>query len=444
MRLLIVASVVVASLAAVPAVANIPVETVGSVDRGTGLWYLRDAAGGTTSFYFGDPGDVPLVGDWDCDGIDTPGIYRESDGFVYLRNSNSQGVADVSFFLGNLGDIPVAGDFNGDGCDTVSIYRPSQARILVFDELGRNHSGLGSADLDYSFGEPGDAPFIGDFDGDGVDTLGLHRPSTGLVYYRNSHGEGDADAQFHYGLPGDRVVSGRWGLTSVPSGATIGMYRPSSGAFLLRNENTNGNVDVEFDYGNKQMVPVAGYFGNLHGTDDEPPGNHHVDVVAREDWGASPAITSRMTPHTIRRLTVHHSGDPNSTTGPERYRLWQSWHMGDRGWGDLAYHYIIGIDGTVYEGRDTDYAGDTGTGYDTDGHFLVVVEGNFEIEQPTKAQLDSLVAILAWASYEFDVSPSTVTGHRDHAATACPGANLYPYVAGGDLEADIREALAAG
>ena len=46
-------------------------------------------------FYFGNPGDYPFMGDWDCDDVDTPGLYRQSDGYVYLRNSNTQGIADV-------------------------------------------------------------------------------------------------------------------------------------------------------------------------------------------------------------------------------------------------------------------------------------------------------------------------------------------------------------
>ena len=85
------------------------------MDPATGVWSLRGAAGGVTTFYYGDPGDVPFVGDWDCDGIDTPGLYRQSDGFVYLRNSNTQGIADIRFFFGNPGDIPMAGDFDNDG-----------------------------------------------------------------------------------------------------------------------------------------------------------------------------------------------------------------------------------------------------------------------------------------------------------------------------------------
>jgi hypothetical protein len=69
--------------------------SVGIVDTSTGEWYLIDLAGNTTRFFYGDPGDLPMVGDWDCDGDETPGLYRQSDGFVYLRNTNTQGAADI-------------------------------------------------------------------------------------------------------------------------------------------------------------------------------------------------------------------------------------------------------------------------------------------------------------------------------------------------------------
>ena len=56
-----------------------PVDGVGLVDPTEGVWFLRDAVSGeTTSFYFGNPGDVPFMGDWDCDGVDTPGLYRQA------------------------------------------------------------------------------------------------------------------------------------------------------------------------------------------------------------------------------------------------------------------------------------------------------------------------------------------------------------------------------
>lgn len=168
-----------------------------------------------------------------------------------------------------------------------------------------------------------------------------------------------------------------------------------------------------------------------------------LDIMPRESWGAQAADPSLMQYHTIERLTVHHAGDQSATTGPARYRSWQAFHIG-RGWGDLAYHYIIGLDGTVYSARDPRYAGATGTNYDPASHLLIVVEGNFNQDDPTPAQLDALVRVLAWASIAFEVSPSTISGHRDHASTACPGDNLHSYIASGNLERDVAALIASG
>jgi hypothetical protein len=246
------------------------VDGFGVVDVSSGQWYLRDpGSGATTSFYFGDPGDYPMMGDWDCDGVATPGLYRQSDGFVYLRNSNTQGVADSEFFFGNPGDVPLAGDFNGDGCDTVSVFRPSESRVFVINVLGADDGGLGAAEFDYVFGNPGDAPFVGDFDGDGTDTVGLHRVSTGLVYFRNSHTQGDADAQFVFGDPGDLIMAGAW--TGSHTFDTVGIFRPSEGVVYLNHVNAAGPADQEHPYGNKRMVPVSGHFGTLPGEDQLPP-----------------------------------------------------------------------------------------------------------------------------------------------------------------------------
>jgi hypothetical protein len=215
-----------------------------------GRWHAWSAVASKHSeevFYFGDPGDVAFSGDWDCDGIDTPGLYRRSDGAVYLRNSNTQGVADVRFFFGNPGDLPLAGDFDGDGCDSLSIYRPSESRIFIINELGSNDAGLGAAEFDFFFGNPGDKPFVGDFDGNGVDTVGLHRESTGLVYFRNTLTTGIAHSQFIYGDPGDVLVAGDW---DGDGDDTVAVYRPSNGLLYVKLNNTQGYADAAIPAGN--------------------------------------------------------------------------------------------------------------------------------------------------------------------------------------------------
>ena len=223
-----------------------------------GRWYLRrDLAWGaeTDVFYFGNPGDHPIYGDWDCDGVDTPGLYRRSDGYVYLTNVNAQSTASIRFFFGNPGDLPLAGDFDGDGCDTVSIYRPSEGKVYVINELGENEGGLGAAELEFYFGNPGDVPFVGDFDGDGIDTVGLHRASTGFVYFRNSLTEGPAEFEFFYGDPGDVIVAGDW---DGDGDDTVAVYRPSTRTFYVNLENAPGVADHTLWVGDFTGAVAAG------------------------------------------------------------------------------------------------------------------------------------------------------------------------------------------
>jgi len=234
------------------------VHSTGLVDPGSGKWYLYDDAGMlVTSFFYGNPGDYPFMGDWDGDGVETPGLYRQSDGYVYLRNSNTVGIADIKFFFGNPGDVPIAGDFNNDGFDTVSIYRPSNQTFYIINKLGSGDAGLGAADFSYVFGNPGDKPFVGDFDGDGIETAGLHRESTGLVYFRNTHTQGNADAQFIYGDPGDRLIAGDW---TGDGTFTPALFRPSNTTMYFRYTNTQGNADNQFvpSPTNQAWLPVSG------------------------------------------------------------------------------------------------------------------------------------------------------------------------------------------
>ncbi len=260
-------------------------DTVGLVDPAQGKWYLRDPGGGTTSFYYGNPGDVPFMGDWDCDGVDTPGLYRRRDGFVYLRNSNTAGVADVHYFFGDPGDVPLAGDFDGDGCDSVSLYRPSEARFYVIDEVGAANSGLGVAERRIEFGNPGDTPFTGDLDADGIDDFALHRAATGLVYYRTDRRPGPAHGEFVFGDPGDRLLAGDWTGDGLD---TVGAYRPDPASFLLRHRNAAGVADQAIAYGSASLLPIAGTFGALPGGDlpPRPPAVHRRLVAVASITGA--------------------------------------------------------------------------------------------------------------------------------------------------------------
>ena len=169
-----------------------------------------------------------------------------------------------------------------------------------------------------------------------------------------------------------------------------------------------------------------------------------LGVVSRETWGAAAPALSEMVPHVIHQITVHHAGTSSDHTSTARIRGWQEEHMAGHGWPDLAYHIVIGVDGTLYEGRDPAYRGDTNTSYDTTGHLLVMLDGNFEVQHPPMAQLETLISVLAWAAQRYHVAPATIGGHSDHAATLCPGRHLEHLIHSGELAAEVQQLLDAG
>jgi hypothetical protein len=224
-------------------------DTTGVFRPSNGALYLKNS--NTSGFAdlqlnYGIGGDYPVVGDWDGNGTTTIGIYR--NGSFYLRNSNTVGVADVVFPFGAQGDQPIAGDWNGDGIDTIGVYRSSIGTFFL-----RNSIGPGAPDLVFALGIPGDVGIVGDWNGDGLDTTGVFRPSNGALYLKNMNTTGIADVQINYGIAGDKPVTGDWNNDGID---TIGIYR--NGTFHLRNSNTIGTADLIFALGIPGDHPIAG------------------------------------------------------------------------------------------------------------------------------------------------------------------------------------------
>jgi hypothetical protein len=176
-----------------------------------------------------------------------------------------------------------------------------------------------------------------------------------------------------------------------------------------------------------------------------PPSVATADLLCRDAWGARhPKPGGR--PHTITRMTLHHTGVVlgDNRNAPSRLRQHQRLHQDENGWIDIAYHVSVDRNGHIYELRTTDLAGDTATDYDPFGHFLVLCEGDFDQETVTEAQLNGAAHAFAWATQRFQVASDTLGAHRDFAATVCPGASLYGHVSSGDLKRRIDDLLSAG
>jgi len=70
----------------------------------------------------------------------------------YLRNSNSGGVADSSFQYGGGNTQPIIGDWNGDGIDTIGTVDSNSNWSL------RNTNDSGPRDVGFQYGFSGAKP----------------------------------------------------------------------------------------------------------------------------------------------------------------------------------------------------------------------------------------------------------------------------------------------
>ena len=240
-----------------------------------GRWLQRSSltSGPATSvFRYGrGGGEFPVMGDWNRDGSETVGVARldleVSDALTwYLRDSNSSGPATITPFqfgtaqfvaVDQLGSTPVVGDWDGDGDDTVGVvYYSDSVDGPIRWEL-RNSNTPGPPDLVFTYSRGRDIPVVGDWDGNRTDTPGVARhPNQWLL--RNTNTGGVANEALTFGAgSGDIIelpVVGDWDGNGTD---TVGVLRnePASkdeGGFprwLVRNSNTSGPADRSIRYG---------------------------------------------------------------------------------------------------------------------------------------------------------------------------------------------------
>src|SRR5205085_10283198 len=113
-------------------------------------------------FAFGAVGSwpvvVPVVGDWDGDGVDGIGTYAA--GTWTLRNSASAGPASIAPFVLTLTGpaYPVGGDWNGDGTDTVGAKDSTSGSWHTIDVNGP--IATSPSGFIFNFGVANDLPVV--------------------------------------------------------------------------------------------------------------------------------------------------------------------------------------------------------------------------------------------------------------------------------------------
>lgn len=153
-------------------------------------------------------------------------------------------------------------------------------------------------------------------------------------------------------------------------------------------------------------------------------------IVERATWGAKTPNYARMERDwAYTGIAVHHIGDWLSKT-PQAV---ENKHMGDNGWDDVGYHYMIGLDGTVYEGRDIRYKGSHLKMQNT-GRIGILLMGDFDHQiwdrddTLTATHLAKIRSLIATLRSFFCID--TLGGHSEYPGQGhtCPGNALLPEV----------------
>jgi len=220
--------------------------------RWYGRWYWRrsgmyPSGYDLVSLDWGTAGDIPLLSDWNGDGVQDFMVFRPSNGTWWNRSYDSSPISAVQW--GVNGDIPLAYESHvpqsGINSSVPLIFRPSTG-------VWYRYQGVAS-DLT-QWGLPGDVPLTADFTGDGVDDITVFRPSTGVWYIRDGFYGGLYKA-VQFGQAGDVPVIADYDADFVPD---IAVYRRTTGTWYVLRSSDGGFQAVQ--WGSATDTPQAGDF----------------------------------------------------------------------------------------------------------------------------------------------------------------------------------------
>ena len=197
-----------------------------------------------------------------------------------------------------------------------------------------------------------------------------------------------------------------------------------------------------------QLILIFLFAGWVNGQEEKMPVKElnypkELKIIKRNEWGWTPPIKKKDEAK-ITKITVHHGGveftkdkDPK-----EAIRNLQKWSREEKDWIDIPYHFMIDLEGNIYEARPINYPGDTNTEYDPTGHALVEVMGNYEIQTFSNEQLNSMIELITFLSREFNVPICDIKTHKDYSKmTVCPGKNIYKYFQDSTIIRAVEERL---
>ena len=134
----------------------------------------------------------------------------------------------------------------------------------------------------------------------------------------------------------------------------------------------------------------------------------------------------------VRRITLHHTGEHLSSSGitdVELIRRIERHHRVNLGWAAIGYHYLIGRDGTIYEGRPLRWQGAHCGGDANRNNLGITMIGEYDHVLPPARQLAALERLLDAERARHRIPARELYGHRDWKGTICPGERLAGWLA---------------
>ncbi|MEE6286969.1 hypothetical protein V2J52_04795 [Georgenia sp. MJ173] len=173
--------------------------------------------------------------------------------FGFFLNDGWDGVPEHVFQYGRFADEVLIGDWDGDGADSITMRRGNTFHVS-------NEPHGGAAEIVFTYGRADDVVLVGDWDGDGIDTLAVRRGSE--YHVMNSLRGGDADQVISYGRADDEVMVGDWDADATD---TFAVRRGTN--FHVKNTIAGGDADHVFTFGREGDVTLAGdWDGDGHDT----------------------------------------------------------------------------------------------------------------------------------------------------------------------------------
>lgn len=161
-----------------------------------------------------------------------------------------------------------------------------------------------------------------------------------------------------------------------------------------------------------------------------------LKIMPRSAWDKPEKAPIGLKPHKngkITNIVIHHTGPPNPVSEdaqkpPAHIASIYKHHTKKNGWKDLAYHYFIATDGTIYQGRSEKFQPDSGATYPLDGTLAIVVLGDYSNTLPSQATLNSLVKLVRDRSSAHGLQGAPISTHKGAGGnTTCPGPKIQEW-----------------